>query len=133
MNRIASKLTIALFAAAGLGGTALAAETAAKPAHNADKTQVVPSRDDLQPGNPSLSSMDDNAQRPHDNDRDGNTSTPNTSTSYEAGSGNAGQAAAGDAATRDWNAIDTNNDNLIQPAEMEVALEAVGPQAKTAQ
>ena len=52
-------------------------------------------------------------------------------TTYQSSSGTAGQGASGD--TRDWNAIDTNNDNLIQPAEMEVALEAVGPQAKAAE
>lgn len=130
MNRIASRLTIALLATAGLTGTALAADSAAKSAQNADKTQVVPGRDDLKPGNPSLRNMDDNAQRAHDNDRDGNTSSPNTSTSYQQrGSGAAGQAAG---ETRDWAAIGTNSDNLIQPAEMEVALEAVGPQAKAA-
>lgn len=33
---------------------------------------------------------------------------------------------------RDWAKIDTNNDNLIQPAEMEVALKEVGPQGKAA-
>lgn len=73
----------------------------------------------------------DNVQRQHDNDRDGNTSSPNTSTSYQSSkSGASGQGAAGE--TRDWNAIDTNNDKLIQPEEMEAALKAVGPQAKAA-
>lgn len=131
MNNIASRLTIALLASAGIGGTALAADPVAQTAQNADKTQVVPSRDELQPGNPSLSAMDDNAQRQHDNDRDGNTSSPNDTTSYQSNAGASGQGAAGE--TRDWNAIDTNNDNLIQPTEMEVALKAVGPQAKAAE
>lgn len=33
-------------------------------------------------------------------------------------------------AVRDWSAIDTNHDHLIEPAEMEAALKEVGPQAK---
>lgn len=130
MNNMASKLTIALLASAGIGGTAFAADPVERTAQNADQTQVVPSRDDLQPGNPSLGAMDDNAQRQHDNDRDGNTSSPNNSTSDRSNARASQQGAPGD--TRDWNAIDTNNDNLIQPQEMEVALKAVGPQAKTA-
>lgn len=126
MIRIAPKFALALVAAAGVSATAVAADKTAQAPANADKTQVAPSRDDLQPANPSLRRMDDNVQRQHDNDRDGNTSAPNTRT----GAGMAGSA-QGDS-TRDWNAIDTNNDNLIQPAEMEVALKAVGPQAKPA-
>ena len=32
---------------------------------------------------------------------------------------------------RDWKAIDTNHDNLIEPEEMEAALQQKGPQANT--
>jgi hypothetical protein len=125
MNRIASRLSIALLATAGIASTALAADQTAQSQQDPDKTQVVPSRGDLQPSDPSLRSMDDNVQRQHDKDRGGNTDSPNVA-SRNAGA--TGQAAAG--GVRDWSAVDTNSDNLIQPAEMEAALKETGPQAK---
>ncbi|MBA2722026.1 MAG: hypothetical protein H0W48_12930 [Methylibium sp.] len=108
------------------GGAGDGAGTAAgqTSTNKADQTQVVPSRDDLQPGAaPTVESMDANAQRQHDRNRDG--SAQGSSTGAAAG----GEMAAASSETRDWSAIDTNNDNLISPEEMEAALKADGPQA----
>lgn len=124
MNRIYTVLGIALLASSTIGGVAVAGDQAEK-AGNADKTEVVPSRDQLDPNPPTVQKMDANVQRQHDADRDGgSTQQP------QAASGGGGQMAAGGGETRDWAQIDTNNDNLIQPAEMEEALKATGPQAK---
>lgn len=46
--------------------------------------------------------------------------------------GSSAQQQVPEGGVRDWAAIDTNGDDLIQPAEMEVALREVGPQAAAA-
>lgn len=123
MKRIHTALGAALLASSMIGGVAVAGDKADKTA-GADKTEVVPSREDLNPNPASVEKMDANVQRQHDKDRDGNTSQPDTASGASGGS-----AAAGGGETRDWDQVDTNNDNLIQPEEMEAALKAAGPQA----
>lgn len=105
MKRIHTALGAALLASSMIG-VAVAGDKADKTA-GADKTQVEPSREDP---NPSPASVD-------------KTSSPSTA------SGASGGAAAGGGETRDWDQVDTNNDNLIQPEEMEAALKPAGPQA----
>jgi hypothetical protein len=95
--------------------SAIAADPASPTGNKADKTQVVPSRSDLQPGAaPTVQRMDDNAQRQHD---------PNSAAARNAGpaksAGTATPAAASAGDVRDWAAIDKNKDNLISPDEME--------------
>ncbi|MEO7337561.1 MAG: hypothetical protein ABIV63_13365 [Caldimonas sp.] len=70
------------------------------------------------PSQPSVKTLDDNAQREHDR---------NAATKPPSGVADARVAANG---VRDWKAIDTNHDNLISPAEMEAALKPIGPQVK---
>lgn len=115
MHRIHTT-TLALAMLAGLGLPALAQNPAATGGK--DATQVVPKKEDL-PARPSVPAMDANVQRQHDRD---SGVKPQGATAQRGG-----QVAAG--GVRDWDAIDTNNDNLIQPEEMEAALKEVGPQA----
>jgi hypothetical protein len=135
MNRIHASLGAVFVAASMVSVGALAADDATKQGksatNKADKTQVVPSRDDLQPGAaPSVQRMDDNVQRQHDRDRGSGA----TAAGGAATGTNAGRTASADAKdVRDWDAIDKNNDNLIGPEEMEEALKATGPQAKPQQ
>jgi hypothetical protein len=157
MNRIHTAFSAALLASSFVGTAALAADqtTGQTSTDKADKTQVVPAREDLQPGAaPTVERMDDNVQRQHDPDRakdaaagsaagtgagaattgTGTTDAPaagGTTTGSAAGdaSSSGGQMAAGGGETRDWAAVDTNSDNLISPEEMEEALKAKGPQA----
>lgn len=131
MNRWKSTLVAGLFASASMSGAVWAQEQTKKAkdqTNKADATQVVPSREDLKSGAaPTARGMDDNAQRQHG--RDGATrssGTPNAKANARAET----QAAAG---VRDWSQIDKNNDNLVQPEEMEAWLAQVGPQAKPKQ
>lgn len=119
MNRWKSTLLAALFTSASLSGAAWAQSQTNK----ADATQVVPSREDLKPGAaPTVPRMDDNAQRQHDR----NTGVDNPAKAGSASAANTGNMAP---EVRNWEAIDTNKDNSIQPEEMEVWLKKVGPQA----
>jgi hypothetical protein len=114
-KQLISTLAIALLASAGWCASALAQDKAAPAASaaNADKTQVVPGKKDLNPYPATVEKMDDNAQRIHDRD----------SAAGRQGTSAAGQQArAPSAAVRDWAAIDKNKDNLISPEEMEAAL-----------
>lgn len=139
MNRWKSTLLAAMFAGASMSGAAWAQDQPSKPkaqSSKADATPVVPAREDLQPGAaPTAQRMDDNTQRAHDRDRDGakkgtGSASAKGVTADTAGTGATPTAAAG---TRDWDKIDANNDNLIQPDEMESWLKQVGPQAKPKQ
>jgi hypothetical protein len=113
MVRMHIALASALVAASLTGGGALAAEQT--KTNKADKSQVVPQRDDLKPGAaPTVQRMDDNAQRAHD--RDAGT----------ARSGSAKPAATGGAQVRDWAQIDKNKDHLVGPEEMEQWLSQSG-------
>lgn len=126
MTRVHS-IALATLAAVGFALPAAAQDRAAGTANN-DAKAVVPSKEDLKPMRPSTQTLDDNAQRAHDRDRGtGSAAGGNAgSSSSTVAAGNAG----GNQAVRDWGAIDRNNDNLIQPEEMEAALKEVGPQAK---
>lgn len=136
MKLMYASLSAALVAASVASGAALAADQATKgtnATNKADKTQVVPSREDLKPGAaPTVQRMDDNVQRQHNRNRDGGaTAAGGTATGAAAQGARSGSVAAKD--VRDWNAIDKNNDNLIGPEEMEEALKAAEPQAKPQQ
>lgn len=107
-------------------GAAMAAGEEGRP--STDKTQVVPNREDvLNQGAPTVRNLDSNAQRQHD--RDSGVASPANTGPTDTGTG-ASNATSN--ATRDWNAIDVNKDNLIQPEEMETWLKQVGPQARDA-
>jgi hypothetical protein len=128
MNRIHTVLGSALLA--GSFGIAVAADQAATPTNKADATKAMPAREDLKPGAaPTVERMDDNAQRQH-----GRSGAAGGSAAAQGGAAGGKPMASGTAqvasGVRDWKAIDTNNDNLIQPEEMEAALKEVGPQAK---
>ena len=125
---------------AGVSVSALAADQQ-KQAGNADKSQVVPSRGQVQESSraPSASTLDNNAQRQHDRDRDQARSSqksqpadakqqPSAGAQQQQGSSASGTGESM-GQTRDWSKIDANNDNLIQPEEMESWLKQEGPQA----
>jgi hypothetical protein len=110
MIRAHTLLSAALVAA--VTTLTMAADPSSPVGNKADKTQVVPSRSDLQPGAaPTLSNMDDNAQRQHDPNSAAGTAKPAGAT-----------PAPGAGEVRDWSAIDKNKDNLISPEEMEAYL-----------
>ena len=116
MIRIHTALSAALLAASMVSGAAIAADQPSKT-NKADKTQVVPPRDDLKPGAaPSVQRMDDNAQRAHDR----NTGSSKAGTAAPAAS------RVDPAQVRDWSKIDKNSDHLIGPEEMEDWLKQEG-------
>lgn len=128
-TRLTSTMAVALLASAGWCATALAQDKAAPPA-KADKTQVVPGKQDLKPSPATVEKLDDNAQRIHDRDR---AAAPQGSASNVQANANAGQAARAPAeGVRDWAAIDKNKDNLISPEEMEAYLNEGRPPAPPA-
>jgi len=123
MNRCKPTLLAVILASAGLASAAWA-QNQTNNETNRDATQVVPGKEDLKPGaRPSVQRMDDNVQRQHDRD----TGSTQAGSAGAATAGGATQVAQG---VRDWNKIDKNNDNLVQPEEMEAWLKQVGPQAK---
>ena len=108
----AQTLLVAAFGVAFASAT-IAAAPATPIGNKADKTQVVPSRSDLQPGAaPTVRGLDDNVQRQHDR---------NSATGKKAGTAKATGATVPPSAgeVRDWSEIDKNKDNLISPEEME--------------
>src|SRR5262249_34233526 len=121
MKRLTTTLNVPLLSAC-LRARAIAQDqpTRSSPAApNPNKAQKAPSRSDVQQqqAEPSTERMDANAQRAHTRSRG---STP---------SGSASHASTGE--VRDWRAIDKNHDNLIEPDEMEAALNAGKPHAST--
>ena len=122
----------AVVIAASLTPLAFAGGAANPAAQQPDKTQVVPDRQDVQSqGAPSVRELDSNAQRQHDRDSgSAGAQTATGSTAGTAGGSGTGENVA--PGTRDWSKVDTNDDNLIQPEEMESWLKQVGPQAKDA-
>lgn len=108
----------ALFVGLSVGGTAYAADQTAK--QKKDETQVVPSKQSLDPLPATVDKMDANAQREHDRDSGVAGASADSSTS---GSGKMAPN------VRDWSKIDANHDNLIEPEEMEGWLKQTGPQA----
>src|SRR5262245_5337863 len=111
-------LTVALLSAC-FGGAALAQDRSPNTAPNPNKTQKAPSSGDVQQqqANPSNENMDANAQRAHSRSQG---STPSSHTGAKTAQANVGEV-------RDWRAIDKNHDNLIEPDEMEAALNAGKP------
>ncbi|MBA3598910.1 MAG: hypothetical protein H0W40_16265 [Methylibium sp.] len=98
MNRINILAGAALVAGSFVGSSALAADqtTNQTSTDKADKTQVVPAREDLKPGAaPTVERMDDNAQRQHDRDRGSAGAGSGTGTDAAAGTGAAAGADAG--------------------------------------
>lgn len=135
MKSVHTALAAAVAALSVAGGAAFAADApAGSKTDKADKTQVVPARDDMKPGAaPSVPRMDDNAQRAHDPDRAAKSKDKGkgaaASGETTATGGKAGRATSS-ADVRDWSKIDKNNDHLISPEEMEEALKEPGPGAK---
>ena len=76
---------------------------------------------------PSARSLDDNVQRQHG--RDQATGPARSGTAPQTTGQTQARAGASAGEVRDWGAIDTNRDNLIQPEEMEAALKEAGTQA----
>lgn len=125
---LSSTMAVAVLASAGWCASALAQDKAAPPA-KADRTQVVPGKQDLKQSPATLEKMDDNAQRIHDR----NAAAPQGSASNVQTRANAGQAARAPAeGVRDWAAIDKNKDHLISPEEMEAHLNEGRPSAAPA-
>jgi hypothetical protein len=109
MNRVPSILAAIAFAAAAAAAPVLAQQQTPNPN---ERTPVAPGKEAMKPAAPSgqsVESLDDTTQRAHDRNRSG------------AAAGKPAQARAAED-VRDWAAIDKNKDHLIQPEEMEAAL-----------
>ena len=156
MNRISTTMA-ALMLGAGLGGAAYAGD----PQSNADfrdpsnttQTAGQEAADMSQNQHRSgpilyerTASPEPHAQLPSGSHRSGVVAPGEPDADSIAASGAASESMAGASSSgtsdrsdevvaggvRDWNQIDVNDDNLIQPAEMETWLQREGPQAAAA-
>lgn len=120
MNRFISSMAVAL-ACATFGGATLAQDKSTSP-QKADKTKVTPGKKEApKTAEPSVETMDDNAQRAHDRNK--------TAGAKDPAAARRAPTAVGE--VRDWRAIDKNRDNLISPEEMEASLkQGASPGAK---
>jgi hypothetical protein len=129
MRSLPSTLAVAL-ACAAFGTAAWAQDKSAAPASpSADSTQVVPSKDQLTPQNPSSAGMDDNAQRQHDRQQGATGqgtggAAPAQQGAQTTASGAQGAQAGSQELAYDYASMDKNNDHLISPEEMEAQLNA---------
>jgi hypothetical protein len=107
MRRFKTSTFVAAFAVASMSAAIAQTTTPGQ--------QTVPATPD-----PTVRSLDDTTQRAHDPKQSG--AAPRATRGAEPTQGST-SAQTGAAGVRDWNAIDTNRDHLIQPEEMEASLQ----------